>query len=597
MKYLFLLIFLIFSIYELNAQEVTVIELYKNSVDQGILNNLDQDEELNIDSESNETKNIDIDDNNLQIESNNEIIINENDIVVLPDFWEKIDKDELIFLLKNISSINSPSLRKEFLSMLDINNSPPENMNKYEFENLIINSLIRYGNRNKAYQIMKNIEESDNQEYAIFYKKFELNYLLSTYNLSEACEFRNKLKNQKLNIANNFLLKLNFFCLFLQEKLDEANLLYSLLEESEIINDEYFKYIFKFLKNTDNLTYETSINNNLIINENLIYLYSAMHRVGNIPLNEKFLKIDPINLSMPIILSKSTNISLRLQAAHAAYNNELLGIDSLAALYQTVDFSFDELNDSSILASELEKKVELGMAYYYQLANIQILPITRLEALINFWKFAEKHNLKKIAYNLSNKILDSIEPSNELAEFGATIAKTYIYNRNFEKAEKWLLFSESFFNNGNNDIKLVSSKLLYNLFYVNKSEEFIEALMSGLQNFNNQNDDNNFVDNEILFTIFSILNDIDPNPFILNKNIYDSRFIPSIYIMNKIRTAIKTENQSEILLSIIASIEGKKWSQLHPEHLRLVLIGLREYKNELILNEIILEILEKNKII
>ena len=89
MKYLFFLIFLIFSIYELNAQEVTVIELYKNSVDQGILNNLDQDEELNIDSESNETKNIDIDDNNLQIESNNEIIINENDIVVLPDFWEK----------------------------------------------------------------------------------------------------------------------------------------------------------------------------------------------------------------------------------------------------------------------------------------------------------------------------------------------------------------------------------------------------------------------------------------------------------------------------------------------------------------------------
>ena len=103
-----------------------------------------------------------------------------------------------------------------------------------------------------------------------------------------------------------------------------------------------------------------------------------MHRVGNIPLNEKFLFLDPINTAMPIILSSSTDIKLRLKAAHLAYLNNLLNIDSLAALYQAVDFSYDELNDPSSILPSFDQNTEIGMAYYYQLINIQLLQLTRL---------------------------------------------------------------------------------------------------------------------------------------------------------------------------------------------------------------------------
>ena len=41
----------------------------------------------------------------------------------------------------------------------------------------------------------------------------------------------------------------------------------------------------------------------------------------------------------------------------------------------------------------IKDNIEFGMAYYYQLSNIQLLPITRLEAIISFWRFAEKNNL------------------------------------------------------------------------------------------------------------------------------------------------------------------------------------------------------------
>ena len=69
---------------------------------------------------------------------------------------------------------------------------------------------------------------------------------------------------------------------------------------------------------------------------------------------QNFLEIDPINLSIPIILSSSTNIDLRIKSAHYAFSNNLISEDSLAALYQTVDFSYEELNNPSDFIGSIE---------------------------------------------------------------------------------------------------------------------------------------------------------------------------------------------------------------------------------------------------
>ena len=53
----------------------------------------------------------------------------------------------------------------------------------------------------------------------------------------------------------------------------------------------------------------------------------------------------------------------------------------------------------------------------------------------------------------------------------------------------------------------------------------------------------------------------------------------------------------ELLLSILASINGKQWSEIHPEHLRLILLGLKSYNNNLVLDKVLLEILEQCNII
>ena len=178
----------------------------------------------------------------------------------------------------------------------------------------------------------------------------------------------------------------------------------------------------------------------VIINEKEIFLYSAMHRVGNIPLTKKFLEIDTINLSMPIILSNSTDIELRIKAAHLAYYNGILNTDSLAALYQIVDFSSQELSDIKNISKKINENIEIGMAYYYQLINMQLLPITRIEAIINFINFAKRNNLELVAYKLSQKGLNTIDPSNELSEYGAEIARAYVHSEILKKLKNGSYF-------------------------------------------------------------------------------------------------------------------------------------------------------------
>ena len=622
--WLFIIICFLFS-NSVFTSEITIIKLHNQSIDQALLNNLEEsqeDSELNevnildnnIDQESDGNveenyddanveesdldTNVEENDNEAKITISDENLSTVNEVILLPDLWKKTNEEDLNFLLDNITDINSPTLRYELLSLLNIDNLPPKNLDKVDFENLVIRSLLKFGDRDKAYKIFNTFSDPESTKYNLFYKKFELNYLLSTYNLSEACDFRNNFKNTDLTSNNNYFLKIDIFCLILEENFNEANLLNALLQETGNINDDYFQYLYDKL-NQPNL--EDSDPNSFEINEKEIFLYSAMHRVGNIALSQKLLQLDPINLSMPIILSSSTDIELRLKAAHAAYNNGILKIDSLAALYQIVDFSSEELNDPSSVVSITNGNIEMGMAYYYQLSNIQLLPVNRLEAILSFWKFAEKNNLELIAYSLSQKGLDTIEPSNELSKYGVEVVKAYVRSGNIDKAEKWLLFSENYSEDLTNLHKLQSAVLLLNLFKVDESSQFIDILLKNLQNMEkisiNNNDQTNALKNEILFVVFSLLNNRDQNPFNLNRKVDEPRFIPSAYIMNNIRDCIKNNNHAELLLSILVSLDGKNWAELHPEHLRLIIIALEEYKDGFLLNDIIMEILEQNKII
>ena len=73
-----------------------------------------------------------------------------------------------------------------------------------------------------------------------------------------------------------------------------------------------------------------------------------------------------------------------------SFLDNLITVDSLAALYMSADFNSDQLNNPKETIFSISDNNELSMAFLFQLVNIQIFPNDRLNILIQFWDFAKK---------------------------------------------------------------------------------------------------------------------------------------------------------------------------------------------------------------
>ena len=250
MKILFTisLIFFLFSNF-LFATEINIIELHTSkSLDQLVLEN-NSDDSSSIDSTEEvfeqevETEELSESESIVQEELINkteeelnkekEILIETNDIIIDENsFWESLDKERLNFYFNNINYINSKPIYNEFVNLLlkfDYNMDKSKNR---EIFYLLINKLLQLGEIQKSYNLIKSNDVA-NDENLSFYKMLELNYLFSTYQLIEACELKDELNILQIKLSNYYLEKTDIFCLLMEEKFDEANLLNSILIETE----------------------------------------------------------------------------------------------------------------------------------------------------------------------------------------------------------------------------------------------------------------------------------------------------------------------------------------------------------------------------
>jgi hypothetical protein len=86
--------------------------------------------------------------------------------------------------------------------------------------------------------------------------------------------------------------KLDIFCSLLNNNESEARLLNSILIESEDNIDNYYQHLFSLITNApDQLLLDTEIKN-LEINTELIFLYSAMTRIAELPFSHEFYELD-----------------------------------------------------------------------------------------------------------------------------------------------------------------------------------------------------------------------------------------------------------------------------------------------------------------
>ena len=479
MKIFTLFLFLI-STYAFSNQ-VEVIELHENkSLDQMVIEKI-ENENTEISVENIEADQL----SNTSISEDQTSTKNENLINIEDNFNNDLDISILNYILNSLDRVTSKSLQNEFNNFLiNLNLDYEIKENRDVFFN-IVNYFYRIGSLSKATLLIKS-RDLENDENLSFYNMVQINYLLSTFKLDEVCTFKDQILLE-INDENNFKDKIEIFCLVLEDKKLEAQLLNSIMIETETRNDEIFQELFTILSETNN---EKNYNYEFpdYLNPQLIFLYSAMARIAELPLNENFLNIDPLNMSIPIILNKLTNIDLRIKAANQSYLNQTISIDSLAALYLSVDFNSSQINNSEQTIEVLSNETEILMAYYFQLINVQIFPSERLQALINFWNFAKQNNLEKIAYSLSFKFIDSIEISSDYLDYASQIATAYIYNKNFVRAIDWLSFYE---NAKGIDDTSTFVRILLNLYSSDDIDSIVQTITTNFDKLTDPENQNN----------------------------------------------------------------------------------------------------------
>ena len=593
MKFIYIIFFIFFSNFvfanetkkneeELKNTELETFELFKEKDLDDLITEEPNDEvifedEISLKEEIVEETNIEV----------SEKIISNSNIL------DQYDLNELKTYFKNMKNINSKTLKDHFISTLETVRFDLNNDKDKELLLLITNYLNSVGQLNKSYKIIEDYQLNEEKNYN-FYSSIKINYLLSKTKLEEVCNYHEEVSGS-IKFDNSLLSKLDIFCQLLNDNLSAANLLNSVLLEEETKSgkiDQYFQLLVSQIKDPNEQTRDEILNVNAEINSQLIFLYSAMARMADLPINKKLYEIDKKNLAIPIILNKSVPDDLRIKIANESYLENIISIESLSAIYMSIEFNSEQLNNPEQEIKLFSNDIHLNMAYLYRLANTQIFPSERIKSLLNFWNFAKKNNLETIAYQLSVNILESIDFSEENSAFAGDIALAYIFNSNFDKALQWIEFYE---NTNQEDSKSIYARILLDLHSTNDLDSFIESIRLTLNTYTKEEDIQNA---ELLYVLKAVMNlDIISDTKINLNKIFDERSMPSIFLLNEINNSIINNDDDKFLYYSLISLNEKQWNNIHPEHLKLILNGYLQYNDGTLFRNLILEIFKSYKFI
>ena len=230
MKFKLLSLLLLFFTCSLQANEIEIIELHTNkSLDQLVLDSenlkeVNNKNKLSIDIQDQEENNTEVinqnDEKNFtnvnndtnQLENNEDSNTINSDIVSISETKTIFEINEKILSkhLDAIGDVKSKALNRELINIL----SNPKLGDQTQINNkifFVIKKLYEIGEIGKAYKLIKSIDLNNDfdQEKLNYIYLINLNYLFSTYKLSEACEFKSILLDKAVTLPNFLIEKKN----------------------------------------------------------------------------------------------------------------------------------------------------------------------------------------------------------------------------------------------------------------------------------------------------------------------------------------------------------------------------------------------------
>ena len=114
--------------------------------------------------------------------------------IVKDNFIFKNQIKDLNNYFDNLQNINSKTLQKEIIEVLENLQLDLEIEQDREILFLIVNYFKSIGQINKSFELIEKYELNNDKNFN-FYTSVKLNYLLSTFQLNEACNFKEELNS------------------------------------------------------------------------------------------------------------------------------------------------------------------------------------------------------------------------------------------------------------------------------------------------------------------------------------------------------------------------------------------------------------------
>ena len=476
-KYTFLKSLIIFSIFFSSViAEDEPIDIWKIEKKEKIIDNNSEIEDIS-DTESN-LKIINTSDQYTQIISNTSL--EDKDLIVglydpydnglKLDMWMQSDGNEIKKLINKINSLDLSNDANQILEIALLTNSeiPNKNINEDEFINFKIDYLIKKNNKKL---IVDYLEKNKSNIYNIKLIKHYVNEYLIENEIKRSCELINK-----VDIFNDqYLGKFKIYCLLIENKRDQAQLIYDLLTETGF-NDIFFEDKFFFL-----MDYKSDVNNE--ISENSILEFHLSHKVTNNfsfqPRKEtpKFIwrYLSNANLLQNtelINLDDHENISLIEGATHDGNYNET----ELFNLYKRFQFNINQLLNAKDIYKQLPISEGRALIYQKLLLSNDIENILDLSQILkNSFK---KDNIEN-AFNLElRKFLDKINitevPSDYSTFFSNNIQREEVIEKKIKINNK-IIHQSKLLNyiNGKKSIEDIDKDLISLLKNIKKNKKYI----------------------------------------------------------------------------------------------------------------------------
>ena len=220
------------------------------------------------------------------------------------DMWSNSNGDQLKYLFSNLAKIDLSNDASNLMNIAVLTNAyyPNKNITEEEFLKIKSEWLIKNKNRKLIEEyLIKNQTLNLHPELS----RYLIDQYLSESNVTKACEIFSKNKEE---INNEYLSKFNIYCLFNENRVEEAQLIFDLKKElgfKDVYYENKLEYLFGYVDKPD-----------LKISENNILDFHLAHIT-----NPEFV-FEPKENTNPLIWKY-------LASSNLLYNIEEIEIDDL----------------------------------------------------------------------------------------------------------------------------------------------------------------------------------------------------------------------------------------------------------------------------